>query len=608
VTAAQPADVVPSARPRRIDRWILVGLVAVALAPVVALVVTRAGRPYLPVQDFAVNDLRVRDVFTSDVPLVGPYSRYGWSHPGPLVFWLVAPFARLFGSPAWATQLGFALLQATAFVWTAVLAWRRRGLWAAAMWLAVMALTYVAVGPTVLLEAWGPHVALPFFVLFCCQVWLITPKSVHLVPQTVAVATLLVQTHVGYAPLVVAGGLVMLVPIRRAGGSWRGVLRLRPVRWAIGIAAVLWLPALVDTVLHPPGNLATVVHDTVFHAAEPRAGLGTALGLLAASFRPLPAWLGGAAPYDTFALTATPAAVGWLLVPVVVLVGAGYLARRSDDADGQRLVVVTAAMLAAGVLALAGVQGATYPYLFYWRDALGALTIVGAVAIVIRAVARTTPVVGSVGTAMAVVVMVVATIPLTVQVASAAPVFDRFGPATQDLVDQLAAAGQPTGAVLIRPAGDPLGGVEGGLFDELSRRGAPVKVDTDRAFQFGRDRGATPSEVSSIWYVAEESDQVSLLSRLPGAQVIAQHRPLSDQDLARLTELQRELADRLHAAGRDDLVKRLSSRFVAFALDGVPGIDHAQLDELGDLNQRIEDATCECAVIAVPPSYDGRVP
>jgi len=184
----------------RYDRWFAIVITMVVLLPFVTAIVTRVGRSYLPVQDFAVIDLRVRDVFTRDIPLVGPYSRYGWNHPGPLAFWLVAPFAALFGSPAWATQVGFVMLQATAVVWTAIVSWRRRGLWALALWMAVVCASYVAVGPAAILEPWGPNVALPFFVLFCCLVWLISGDEVTLLPQAAVVGSFLVQTHVGYAP------------------------------------------------------------------------------------------------------------------------------------------------------------------------------------------------------------------------------------------------------------------------------------------------------------------------------------------------------------------------------------------------------------------------
>ena len=60
-------------------------LLAVVVAPVVAVIVTRWGHPYLPLSDEATVAMRVRNVFTSDTPLVGPYSR-GFNHPGPAFF------------------------------------------------------------------------------------------------------------------------------------------------------------------------------------------------------------------------------------------------------------------------------------------------------------------------------------------------------------------------------------------------------------------------------------------------------------------------------------------------------------------------------------------
>ena len=47
---------------------------ALALAPVVAVLVTRVGRPYFPIEGVASIDLWVRDVFAAHTPLVGAYS------------------------------------------------------------------------------------------------------------------------------------------------------------------------------------------------------------------------------------------------------------------------------------------------------------------------------------------------------------------------------------------------------------------------------------------------------------------------------------------------------------------------------------------------------
>jgi len=371
---------------------------------------------------------------------------------------------------------------------------------------------------------------------------------------------------------------------------------------------VLWLPSLFESVLYPPGNLLRVADQTVFRASSPKAGIGSALEILAAPFRPIPGWLGGRTAYDELQLTATQVGVTWLLVPVVVLLGAGWLARRSNDHDGWKLVALTSVMLAAGLLAVASVQGDPFPYLFYWRETLAALTAFAAVSIAIRSVAHNrgsmrlaVPVLGAVS-------VFFGSVSLTHQIATTPLVFDRFGPVTQDLLDQLDAQGEPSQPVLVRVSGTPLGGVHGGLIDELARRGAPIRVDGGQPFQYGHDRTATAADVSAVWYVAEESDAVSLLTSVPGSRVVAQHHVLSTVDRDRLTTLQRKLAMQLDAAGEASLASKLASPLVGFALGDVPGLDHADLDELARLNQAVEDGVCECAVIAVPPSYAGPVP
>ena len=56
-----------------------------------------AQRAWAPSGDRAIQVLRISDVGTSHTPLTGSWSRFGWDHPGPIVFWVLAPFARLLG-------------------------------------------------------------------------------------------------------------------------------------------------------------------------------------------------------------------------------------------------------------------------------------------------------------------------------------------------------------------------------------------------------------------------------------------------------------------------------------------------------------------------------
>lgn len=97
-------------------RWVGVVVTILVVAPAIAAVIALAGRRWYPTDDFAIIDLRVRDVFTSQSPLTGLYSRPGWNHPGPLMFWGMAPLSWLSGQAPWATRIGGALLQGIALV------------------------------------------------------------------------------------------------------------------------------------------------------------------------------------------------------------------------------------------------------------------------------------------------------------------------------------------------------------------------------------------------------------------------------------------------------------------------------------------------------------
>src|SRR5680860_1027242 len=70
---------------------------------------------YAPPSDWALLELRVRDVGLHEV-FTGPYSRFGWFHPGPLVFYLLAVPYRLLGSSSAGLMVGALGINATAAV------------------------------------------------------------------------------------------------------------------------------------------------------------------------------------------------------------------------------------------------------------------------------------------------------------------------------------------------------------------------------------------------------------------------------------------------------------------------------------------------------------
>ena len=76
--------------------WVALGLVLLPLV-VSALYLRLWHDDYRAVGDLALTELQTRDVGHNWIDL-GPYSRDGWSHPGPALFYALAPLYRLLGS------------------------------------------------------------------------------------------------------------------------------------------------------------------------------------------------------------------------------------------------------------------------------------------------------------------------------------------------------------------------------------------------------------------------------------------------------------------------------------------------------------------------------
>src|SRR5437879_11031154 len=104
----------------RRDRAWIVALVAFLSIPlVIALVALHQPRWY-PLLDWAQTEIRVRDVISAHPPLIGlagrigPFGVNGGSHPGPLSFYALWPFWRLFGASAYGLQVGNVVLDIAA--------------------------------------------------------------------------------------------------------------------------------------------------------------------------------------------------------------------------------------------------------------------------------------------------------------------------------------------------------------------------------------------------------------------------------------------------------------------------------------------------------------
>lgn len=590
-------------------------LTLAALAPIIAVLLQRWGRPYLPVQDQGVFDLRIRDVwsFSANTPLAGPYSRFGWDHPGPTVFYLLAVVSGVLGQAAWASIVGNALLQAVAVVWIARLSWKAGGLRWMIPWLAVVVLTYWGTGPWIWQQLWNPHIALPFFALFLLQCTLVARGDARRLPGFAFVGSFVVQTHVGYSLLVVVTGAWALWRLTRSLHSEGRRFFSKPVVLVPGIVlAVVWfIPVVIDPILHFPGNLARLGK---FYAGldpntkQPLLGVHNALGYMAAEFRWLPPWLGGHDPLDPLTGLAGTRSVAWLLIPVVLLAAANVLGRRSGSRELKILAEMSAVVFVAGLVSLALLRGVPDPYLFYWRITIGAATVVLTLFVIVSSVAASAHLsapqrrIGS-GVALSslAVTVLIASSSMTNAVAATNGPISPMEPIAASVLHQLDTEHQPDGSILLRYWGSTLAGLQGGLADQLIRQGDRVYFDPDLGHQFGYGRTARPAQVHSVWYVTEESQLYSLMSKLPGATVLAVSHPLPSGQQAHVVALQRQVATELGADGKSQLDGYLGNAFVWDLIPQLPNVSRAQLNALANLNAKVRaNSGCLCSVIAFP--------
>ncbi|WP_137161895.1 hypothetical protein [Blastococcus sp. CCUG 61487] len=336
--------------------------------------------------DQAVTGLAVHEASHLERWL-GPYSRYGWSHPGPLWFYLMAPISRLLGGDDAALIAANVLVNGALAAAVVVAASRARR---PAFTLAVAALVLLFVlrmPPEMFVDAWSPYVLLMGTLLF-----LVLAAGLHtgswpgLFAMLIA-GSLLVQAHVGTAPLVAVvtatGGIALYLARRGGRGAADPADAVRSRRWTIGLAALLvavWLPPLLEQVSARPlkeGNLARLV-SFFLHHEEPGGNPTLAEAVVAVgrliSMTPY-GWDTGPLEMDVDGL---PVAVA-LALTAQVLASAGLVALgvRWSSRPGTWWGVVTLVALAAAIGSAVTVTGTLYWYLVVWVSVLPVATAIG---------------------------------------------------------------------------------------------------------------------------------------------------------------------------------------------------------------------------------------
>jgi hypothetical protein len=340
-------------------------LLALAVAAGIATLILSSRREerFREVSDGAILEISTMEALHGR-QLVGPYSRFGWSHPGPLYFfvespWYVASGRHTAGMIAGALALNIAAL---AIVAGLCLRWLRP---IPAAFIALAITVYLLRVPDLMVSVWNPHVVmLPMIaVVLLLAAFADTGRTVFLF-GAIACGSFIVQTHVATVPIVAATGICAAAMQRRI---------VRATAWrSIGLAIVLWAPPLWEEITRTPGNLTRLF---LFFTREAPAGqsAGVALNAWAAELaRPFasqtPLAMGADLRPEFSALRLMGVAIELSMLAVLGLSAwkRGY--RSTACASGAALIASLVALLAAS-----RISGQLVDHEVFWMSIVGAL-------------------------------------------------------------------------------------------------------------------------------------------------------------------------------------------------------------------------------------------
>jgi hypothetical protein len=485
--------------------------------------------------DKALIELRTRDVLSLHPPLLGPYSRFGWAHPGPVLYFFLALPHTLLGGTSTALMIGVVLWNTLAVgtaIWLAV---RQGALACCGVCFAVIVTIWTST-PALLIDPWNPSmVILPFLLGLVACACLIAGDERALTPAVLTLIVIL-QTHVGSGVVLAPATALALVV------WWRREDRTMPSRFVWICSLALLAPIAIETLTNWPGNAARLLKFNVT-SSEPRAGLLAGVRMLAHvssvsfAFRPkFDEFFGFVVERQSFGLLP-----GVLVVSLVAVT-------RSRNAAARSGALVCLVAIGSAALAVANIRGGVYPYLLTFVGPIVYLSwavVLGAILDLVRerlhTIIRPAAVVASVA---AVATLLVATCRE-----------DRNHDVNERSIRQLSVAVERiAGAdpiLLSMGSGDQyvLIDVIGGMYDELDLANVDFRVLPAAELVVGSHR--VERAANGIASVTLMEEPVSGSGASPDTVLADLADPLSPIERAECDELTAALTQELHRAGLD---------------------------------------------------------
>jgi hypothetical protein len=464
-------------------------LLALAALPfaigAVSLVVTVGGN-YFPAADHALTEMQIRDIGRHEV-LIGLYSRENWNHPGPMLFYLLAPFYWLTGGASIGMHVGALAINAASVVGMALVARRRGGTPLMLCTLLGSVLLMRTLSAEFVADPWNLYVTVLPFAFMIFLAWTLACGDAWALPVATVVASYLAQSHVGF--------VVLALPLLVGGAGWlllseRGRLRQLqlPLLLSGALGGLLWVPTLVDVIVNRPSNL-TRVYRYFRHSDDDPHSLVEGWRVITGQFGGAPEWLIRKQPFSWPAgespfLYSSP--LPWVLVPLVV---AAVLLWRWGRSEDRKLVVVLGASLVLGVVAVARTLGPAFDYRLRWTWAPPMVAFVVIAWTTWRAAARRWPEQEPRFVAVAVGGLVAVTSVNVFTAATTGTPMEPDSEVLEELMPQILEGVEPgEGQVVVNDPYNQAAWFSRGMVLQLERRGIDARVGPTRAIMHGEHR------------------------------------------------------------------------------------------------------------------------
>ncbi|HEV8296318.1 MAG TPA: hypothetical protein VGQ20_03445 [Acidimicrobiales bacterium] len=560
----------------RRTRWVAALVVAGVALPAIVAAIHVMSTHWFPAGDWAMLELRTRDVGTTHTPLVGPYSRYGWNHPGPLLFWYYAIPYRLTGSASWSLLTAAALANAMAVVGMLAFAWRRGGL---------ALVTIVGVGLAILIahldthflwDPWNPWVTVLPLGLLVLAAWAATDGDRWGLAVAVLTGSFLVQAHIGYAVI------VAFVLAWAAFGAWRVSLDRRSWYVVLGITVACTLPMFLDQ-FFGEGNLGHLLRYFGGNDSSP-AGWSRALHVLSRELGGIAPWMGHPEPIEPIGGAIRGGGLNRLFVPIIVFVVSALAAQSCRAVAALRLQATVAIAALAGVISVSRISDEVFDYLVRWWWMLAMLWWASIAYSLWSFLVHHAVLLRRVETALAAATAVGI---VWVGVATSA-VAGNFPIPAVEFARPIAALEPPAvnglprgGSILIEGSGPRVGWLIDAFALQLDRAGFDVVLDDSQIPKAGEHRAASKAKPIAVFTIATGTRIDAIAAQTPGRE-LGRWDPLPPDERGTRTQVEQSLRAQLEAVGRHDLATVLDEGDGLWEATTVRGVDPSlvyQLDQ-----------------------------